>query len=239
MSFSEDIKIKAMVACGRRCCICHKFCGNNMEVHHIKARADGGEDVFENAIPLCFDCHAIVRQYDPRHPKGIKFTEKELIMHRDTWYNKIEKSAAAENNGMRRNGAELIEEYYQNDYQKNMLQRISDGKELMSFIQRADCIIYDEEARNIEEAKIVGDFIQYVKELMDIEDLIEEPSERIITGFELTESIQELDKNGFWVFVGIEKRKLTCGVRTINDIPVLLMRVIRKDNNEIIKKYVN
>ena len=41
MAFSEDIKIKTMVACVRRCCVCHKFCGNNMEVHHIKARADG------------------------------------------------------------------------------------------------------------------------------------------------------------------------------------------------------
>ncbi len=61
-----------------------------MEVHHIKAHAEGGEDSFENAIPLCFDCHAIVRQYDPKHPKGIKFTDKELIMHRDLWYNKVE-----------------------------------------------------------------------------------------------------------------------------------------------------
>ena len=84
--FSDEIKLKAMVACGRRCCICHKFCGNNMEVHHIKARADGGSDTFENAIPLCFDCHAEVRQYDPKHPKGIKFSEKELIQHRDNWY---------------------------------------------------------------------------------------------------------------------------------------------------------
>lgn len=55
MAFSESIKNKAMVSCGRKCCICHKFCGNNMEIHHIKAKADGGEDTFENAIPLCFD----------------------------------------------------------------------------------------------------------------------------------------------------------------------------------------
>lgn len=89
MAFSEEIKTKAMVSCGRSCCICHKFCGNNMEVHHIKAHADGGEDTFENAIPLCFDCHATVRQYDPKHPKGIKFTEKELIQHRDAWYEHI------------------------------------------------------------------------------------------------------------------------------------------------------
>ena len=89
MPFSEDIKIKALVSCGRKCCVCHKFCGNNMEIHHIKAKADGGEDSFENAIPLCFDCHAEVRQYDSRHPKGIKFSEKELVLHRDNWYKKI------------------------------------------------------------------------------------------------------------------------------------------------------
>lgn len=59
-----------------------------MEVHHIKAHADGGNDTFDNAIPLCFDCHAEVRQYDSKHPKGIKFSEKELIQHRDNWYQK-------------------------------------------------------------------------------------------------------------------------------------------------------
>ena len=41
MPFSEDIKIKALVSCGRKCCICHKFCGNNMEIHHIKQKQMG------------------------------------------------------------------------------------------------------------------------------------------------------------------------------------------------------
>lgn len=62
MAFSKEVKVQAMVACGRCCCICHKFCGNNMEVYHIKPHADGGQDTFENAIPLCFDCHAEVGQ---------------------------------------------------------------------------------------------------------------------------------------------------------------------------------
>ncbi len=31
MPFSEDIKIKALVSCGRKCCVCHKFCGNNVQ----------------------------------------------------------------------------------------------------------------------------------------------------------------------------------------------------------------
>ena len=58
-----------------------------MKVYHIKAGADGGQDIYENAILLCFDCYAEVRQYDP---KGIKFTEKEQIMHRDEWYRKVQ-----------------------------------------------------------------------------------------------------------------------------------------------------
>ena len=31
---NEKTKEDAMIACGRHCCICHKFCGNKMEVHH-------------------------------------------------------------------------------------------------------------------------------------------------------------------------------------------------------------
>ena len=89
MPFSQEVKTKAMVACGRFCVICHKFCGNNMEVHHIVAESDGGSNNFDNAIPLCFDCHAEVRQYDPKHPKGIRFTKDELIQHRDNWYKKV------------------------------------------------------------------------------------------------------------------------------------------------------
>ncbi len=92
MSFPQDVKEKALVACGRCCCICHKFCGNNMEVHHIIQHADGGTDEFDNAIPLCLDCHAEVGQYNPRHPKGTKFTIGELKGHRDKWYEKVEKS---------------------------------------------------------------------------------------------------------------------------------------------------
>lgn len=180
MAFSEEIKIKAMVACGRRCCVCHKFCGNNMEVHHIKARADGGVDVFENAIPLCFDCYAIVRQYDSKHPKGIKFTEKELIMHRDSWYKKIEQGTIDRDNDELNQNKDSVQMHHQKDYQKIMLRKASDGKEIMALMQGVCAISYDEEARTLEEVKIVSDFIQYIKELIDIDDLLEEPSDRIM-----------------------------------------------------------
>ena len=86
MPFSEKVKEDAMIACGRHCCICDKFCGNKMEVHHIIPQKDGGEDTFENAIPLCFDCHAEVGSYNIKHPKGVKFSQSELKRHRDKCY---------------------------------------------------------------------------------------------------------------------------------------------------------
>ncbi|MCH5138165.1 HNH endonuclease [Clostridiaceae bacterium UIB06] len=60
-----------------------------MELHHIKQAADGGDDTLDNCIPLCLDCHAEVKAYDPHHPKGKKYSENELHLHRDKWYEKV------------------------------------------------------------------------------------------------------------------------------------------------------
>jgi hypothetical protein len=72
--------------------LCHRYCGLKMELHHIVQRADGGEDSHDNCIPLCFDCHAEVGAYNTRHPKGRKFTPRELRAHRDRWYGKVERA---------------------------------------------------------------------------------------------------------------------------------------------------
>lgn len=89
MPFPPQVKEDALVACGRSCCICHKFCGLKMEVHHIREESEGGDDSAANAVPLCFDCHADMRSYDHMHPKGNKYTEPELKRHRDNWYSKV------------------------------------------------------------------------------------------------------------------------------------------------------
>jgi HNH endonuclease len=93
MSFSLKVKEEVLVACGRHCCICHRFCGLKIEIHHIEFESAGGENIFENAIPLCFDCHADMRSYDAQHPKGTKYSESELKKHRDSWYQKIKESS--------------------------------------------------------------------------------------------------------------------------------------------------
>lgn len=86
MGFPKSVAIQALVACGRCCCICHKFCGTNIELHHIQQKADGGPDTFDNCIPLCFDCHAQMGRPDPRHSKGKAYSPEELKAHRNKWY---------------------------------------------------------------------------------------------------------------------------------------------------------
>jgi cytochrome c553 len=56
-----------------------------MEVHHIVPQSEGGQDTIENAIALCFDCHAEVGSYNPKHPKGRKFSPRELMKHKEQW----------------------------------------------------------------------------------------------------------------------------------------------------------
>ena len=92
MSFPQHVAEKVLVDCRRSCAICHKFCGFKLELHHIKPKSLGGEDSYDNCIPLCFDCHAEVRAYDVKHPKGKKYTESELIQHKNRWYTKVKDS---------------------------------------------------------------------------------------------------------------------------------------------------
>ncbi len=90
MSLSKEVVDVALVASGCCCCICHRFCGVRIETNHIRPTSKGGEDCFENCIPLCFDCHADVEHYNDQHPRGRKFSESELRKHRDTWFSKVE-----------------------------------------------------------------------------------------------------------------------------------------------------
>jgi len=93
MGFSPDVAEKALVASGRHCCLCRQFKGSKVETHHIVQPSDGGDNSFDNCIPLCFDCHADVKSYNKKHPKGRKFSPSELKSHRDTWYKIWENSA--------------------------------------------------------------------------------------------------------------------------------------------------
>jgi uncharacterized protein YukE len=85
MGFKRTEANKLLVSCHRRCCVCHRYCGIKIELHHIQPIEDGGDDSIENAIPLCFECHAEVQLYNPTHPRGRKFRPDELRDHKGQW----------------------------------------------------------------------------------------------------------------------------------------------------------
>lgn len=233
MPFSQEVKTKAMVACGRFCVICHKFCGNNTEVHHIVAESEGGCDNYDNAIPLCFDCHAEVRQYDPKHPKGIRFTKDELIQHRDNWYKKISQSSP-QNEEFGMDEVSPIKFYREKGYQDIKLRRVQTGADLLGYTSRVAAMEFtNDEPKTREEAKLIADFFQTIQENVDADALFE-PGDRVIIGFELNDVIKQLEDAGFWIFAAQEKRKMVGGVKKQpEDFIVLLLRVVRETNEGI------
>ena len=94
MGFRRKEVAELLARCRRRCCICHTFCGVKIETDHITPRDSGGNDDIENAIPVCFDCHAEIHTYNDRHPRGRKFTEDELRKHKEQWLDFCDKHPA-------------------------------------------------------------------------------------------------------------------------------------------------
>ncbi len=88
--FSQTEANALLARCHRRCCICHRYCGVKIELDHITPRQEGGSDEIENAIPVCFECHAEIHSYNDQHPRGRKFRPEELRLHRDRWLKLIE-----------------------------------------------------------------------------------------------------------------------------------------------------
>jgi len=86
MPFDHTVKTVMFTRCNRRCCLCHKQCGLNIEAAHIIDEAAGGSNDEGNGIPLCFDCHREIGSYNDKHPRGNKIRPDELRVRRDHVY---------------------------------------------------------------------------------------------------------------------------------------------------------
>lgn len=92
MPFPYKVRIAALVACQRYCCLCHERKHIQLQCHHIIQEADSGPDTFDNCIPLCPDCHAQVLAFNPKHPVGgTPYHPEELKRRRDDWYANIKR----------------------------------------------------------------------------------------------------------------------------------------------------
>jgi HNH endonuclease len=93
MAFPDKEAQELLASCHRRCCICHRFCGFKMELDHILPKGDGGPDSIENAIAVCFECHAEIHAYNDKHPRGRKYRPEELKRHKAQWLDICKSSA--------------------------------------------------------------------------------------------------------------------------------------------------
>jgi len=89
MPFTPTVKARAVEAAAGHCCVCHRFDAGHIEVHHIQPQAKGGQDNYENAIALCFDCHTWAGHYNSNHPKGFRYSPEFLRLARDKWYARV------------------------------------------------------------------------------------------------------------------------------------------------------
>ena len=64
MAFKDAEADELLVDVHQQCCICHRYCGFKMELHHIESRSKSQNDSIENAIPLCFECSVQVQLYN-------------------------------------------------------------------------------------------------------------------------------------------------------------------------------
>lgn len=95
MAFERSEADHLLAACRRRCCVCHRFCGVKIELHHLDPSGSGGGDDIDNAIPVCFECHAEIRLYNDAHPRGRKFHPEELRAHKEQWLRVCKESPGA------------------------------------------------------------------------------------------------------------------------------------------------
>lgn len=84
--FPQKEAIQRLLWCNRHCCLCDKACGVDIELAHIDN--DPSNNSIDNAIPVCYDCHAKLGAYNDRHPRGNKFKIDEITQRREFIYEK-------------------------------------------------------------------------------------------------------------------------------------------------------
>src|SRR5437867_102376 len=82
MAFPEDGVAQLLADCKRHCCVCWRWCGSKIQLHHILPKKQDGPDEIDNAVPVCMDCHA---EIESKSNMGRHFSQAELLEHKRRW----------------------------------------------------------------------------------------------------------------------------------------------------------
>lgn len=170
-----------------------------------------------------------MKQYNPRHPKGNKFSEAELIGHRDHWYELVQKGIGSANKAGEK-PVEPITISKTPDSEPENLFRIETGKELLAFASNAAGMEYDyDEPSDEEELDLITNFCSEVQGLLDYDALFD-AADNIRTAFSLSKEIRKIESHHFWVFCGSASRTVSGGIMPSAPFKVLIIRILRNDN---------
>jgi tetratricopeptide (TPR) repeat protein len=89
------LKEKVLIKSRHRCCVCHQFAGQSINVFNINPDVKDAPDSLENAIVLCLRCNAEAVYASSQNIPGNKYSPQELRRHRDLWWQWCERNAEA------------------------------------------------------------------------------------------------------------------------------------------------
>lgn len=79
MAFDQSDVDRLLAETGRMCAVCGTL--HHVQVHHIQPSHQGGPDTYDNAIPLCPNCHNEVHSEYGKGRVSRMYTETELRQH--------------------------------------------------------------------------------------------------------------------------------------------------------------
>lgn len=115
------------------------------------------------------------------------------------------------------------------------LQQITTGKQFTSLLDGCAAFEYSyDDSLSKQEVSLISGFLQEAQDYVDIYSELD-VSDKIASDIFLNDSIEKLDRSNIWVFAARENRIITGGVSTDDNFPVLILRLLKRDNVSILK----
>lgn len=204
------------------------------ECHIISAREKGPRhdpsyeseklDSYENLILLCRTDHKMVDD------QSATFTAEKLHQMKATHEVWVSQRLAEEQKQQPLRYRRVKENI------PAVLFRLNTGKEVLDVVSNAMAYAFDhDELHSPEEVELVGGFLQTVQDWGDFSGELEAGG-RVQVAYDLTQVLKEMEKAGFFVFGGREVQLLEGGAQSSpSNWPVAILRVLRKENKEVIR----
>jgi len=202
---------------------CHIISGETNGPRHDPSYPAEKIDSYENLMLLCRVHHKLV---DDQLSTFTTEILRQIKNDHEIWV----KSKLSENQKLKPLRLRRIKKNI-----PDFLVRVTTGKQLVDLLSGTYAFSMEhDELCTEEEVNLIGGFFQELRDFLDMIDEME-PIDRVRGTYSLTQLIQEVEQNGFFVFAGREIQILEGGISDEpSNWPIALVRILRNDNNEVI-----